>query len=85
MAPKNEKEVQEERSPIAIGYAWSVQILSIAIEAVVYVMIGLLIDRYFNTIPIFIIISAIWAVWVFMVRIVALAKKQEKTNDDQQK
>ncbi len=72
---------QDERSPLAIGYAWSVHITSLAIEMVVYVLLGLALDHYLHTLPLFIIIGAIWAMWVLMHRLVTL-DKQGKTKDD---
>ncbi|MDO4587217.1 MAG: hypothetical protein Q4C95_07960 [Planctomycetia bacterium] len=69
-------------SPLAIGYMWSAKILSMAIETALIVCFGYWIDRQLETLPIFILISLILALVIFILRLVALTVPSPHKNLD---
>ena len=82
----DENEDNDGISPLALGYFWSVRIISLSVEMGLIVLGFHWLDRKFGTTPILVILGTMLAIGIFMVQLVGMAKsssekKAEKSSD----
>lgn len=65
----------DERSMIAKAWGWGYQAISISLEMVVPGLLGLWIDRVVGTLPLFLILGAIFGMIAGMIHLLQFAKR----------
>ncbi|MGL6196685.1 MAG: hypothetical protein ACRC2T_17875 [Thermoguttaceae bacterium] len=66
------------RSPLAIGYAWSVIISTIALEMTLPALFGFWLDYKFGTLILFTIIGAVLGMITGMTHLIQITKRKMK-------
>ena len=75
--PSDDDDFEEDgRSPLAIGYMWSVVIMSLGIELVLPILLGVYLDSKFGTICLFLILGVFFGFFVAAVNFIKLMKTQ---------
>ena len=62
------------RSPLAIGYMWSVVIMSLGLELVLPILLGVYLDSKFGTVCLFLILGIFFGFFVAAVNFIKLMK-----------
>lgn len=75
--PKEQE--NDERAPLAKGYAWAILIMSITMESALLVYFGYLLDHYFKTLPWITLVTAFLAISVMTLRLLSLIKKIDQS------
>ncbi|MGL6226272.1 MAG: AtpZ/AtpI family protein [Thermoguttaceae bacterium] len=69
---------QDSRSPLAIGYTWSIIVSSIAFEMVLPILLGFWIDQKLGTLVLFTLLGAVLGMTIALLQLIQLGKP--KTN-----
>ena len=73
--PSDDDDFEEDgRSPWAIGYMWSVVIMSLGIELVLPILLGVYLDSKFGTVCLFLIFGVFTGFFVAIVNFIKLMK-----------
>lgn len=65
----------DERSLLAKAWGWGYQTIAISLEMVVPALLGLGVDRWLGTLPLFVILGAIFGMVAGMVHLVQFARR----------
>ena len=69
------KESSDDRSALAVGYAWSIRIMTLALEVGLLTFGGHWLDGQLNTRPVFVLAGSLLGLSVFFVHLIAIAKQ----------
>ena len=72
----------DKRSPVAIGYMWASRATSVSLEMVLPILLGLWLDRRWNSSPWIVIIGAVLGFSIALLHLMQMTKPNHKTNRD---
>ncbi len=71
----------DDRSMVAQAWGWGYQVISISLEMVVPAILGLWIDRLIGTLPLLLILGAVFGMIAGMVHLLQFAQRLSKRGE----
>ena len=68
---------QDARSPLAIGYMWATVIMTMGIESVLPILLGVFLDYKLGTVCLFLILGIFLGLFIMVVNFIKLMKSKE--------
>jgi len=75
---ENQQKINDNRSPIMVGYMWATNVTSAAVEMVIPIVGGVWLDNKFQTKPLFILIGLFLGMTIMLLHLLKFAKTGEE-------
>lgn len=72
------QESSDDRSALAIGYVWSVRIMTLALEVALLAFGGHWLDGQLKTKPVFVLVGSVLGLTLFFVHLIAIARQSHE-------
>ena len=69
----------DDRSPLAVGYAWAARIFSIGIEMVIPILLGIWLDRKLGTVVLFLLLGVALGMGIAVMQLVRIVQEGAKS------
>ncbi len=70
--------MKDDRSPLAVGYAWAARITGIGIEFVIPILVGVWLDRLLGTLIVFLLVGLFFGMGIGFIRLREIIRQAQK-------